>query len=63
MSMKNQAFQLLMFSLLLMFVITPFAGLTPLMLLLLVTGIFYVWGSIFIALKEGKPNSDQGNSP
>ncbi|VXD19428.1 conserved exported hypothetical protein [Planktothrix serta PCC 8927] len=61
--MKNQAFPLLMFSLLLMLVITPFAGLAPLMLLLLVTGIFYVWGSIFMVLKEGKPNSEPGDLP
>lgn len=52
--MNNLTFRLLMFSALLMLMITPFAGLAPLMLLLTVGGVIFAWGSIFQVLINPK---------
>lgn len=52
--MNNTTFKLLMFSSLLMLMLTPFAGLAPLMLLFVVAGVIFVWGSMFQVLSNPK---------
>lgn len=52
--MNRLTFRLLMFSALLMLMITPFAGLAPLMLLFVVAGVIFAWGSMFQILSNPK---------
>ena len=65
--MNHLTFRLLMFSALLMLMITPFAGLAPLMLLFVVVGVIFAWGSIFQILSNPKVTEElteeKGNTP
>ena len=65
--MNSLTFRLLMFSALLMLMITPFAGLAPLMALFVVAGVIFAWGSIFQILSNPKVTEElteeKGNTP
>ncbi len=65
--MNSLTFRLLMFSALLMLMITPFAGLAPLMVLFVVAGVIFAWGSIFQILSNPKVTEElteeKGNMP
>lgn len=65
--MNSMTFRLLMFSALLMLMLTPFAGLAPLMLLFVVAGVIFAWGSMFQILSNPKVTEklteEEGNTP
>ncbi|MGF1939078.1 MAG: hypothetical protein RM347_032800 [Nostoc sp. ChiQUE02] len=51
--MNNTLLRILMFGLLILFIISPFAALASLMLVLLVAGFFFLLGDVFQAIIGG----------
>ena len=60
--MNDIWYKLLLFALLLMFVIAPFAGFAPLLLVLLVAGAYWFFSSILQAFIYGKTESESDRS-
>lgn len=59
--MNNIWYRIILFSLLLMFVLAPFAGFAPLLLVLLIAGAYWFFSSILqiLVFGEGDPKSDR----
>ncbi|MDZ7952030.1 MAG: hypothetical protein RMY16_04835 [Nostoc sp. DedQUE12b] len=51
--MNKTLLKILMFGLLILFIISPFAGLASLMLVVLVSGFFFLLGDVFQAIIGG----------
>lgn len=59
--MNNIWYRIILFSLLLMLVLAPFAGFAPLLLVLLIAGVYWFFSSILQVLifGESDPKSDR----